>query len=341
MSLNEASKKAVLVTGGAGYIGSHAVKVLCDSGFTVTVVDNLSAGHLAAVDVRARFEEMDLGDLAGLCDVMERGRFDAVMHFAGSIEVGLSMKEPDLFFRNNVVCGQNLLEAMRRAGCGNIVFSSTAAVYGSPKQVPIPETARLFPTNYYGVTKMLFEELLKSYEVFYGINYIALRYFNAAGADSSGNLGEAHDPETHLIPLVLRAAAGGFAADSPAKTAPLKIFGTDYDTPDGTCIRDYIHVTDLVKAHVLALDYLLRNGKSDVFNLANGKGFSVREVISAAEKVTGKKIPYKDAARREGDPPVLIADCSKAKKVLGWEPVHSSLEEIIASAHKWHSSQNR
>jgi len=329
MSSNKAEKKAILVTGGAGYIGSHAVKELCDTGFAVTVLDNLSNGNRAAVDDRAEFVNMDLGDFEVLCDFMEKGRFDAVMHFAGSIEVGLSMKNPDLFFRNNVVCGQHLLEAMRRAGCGNMIFSSTAAVYGSPKSVPILETARVIPTNYYGVTKLLFEELLKSYDEFYGFKYIALRYFNAAGADSSGNLGESHDPETHLIPLVLRAASGGSA---------LKIFGSDYDTPDGTCIRDYIHVTDLVKAHVLALNYLFGKKESDVFNLANGKGFSVREVIFAAEKVVGKKILYEEAARREGDPPVLVADCSKAKSVLGWESTQSSLEQIISSAYKWHGA---
>lgn len=322
----------ILVTGGAGYIGSHAVKALCDHGYEVVVLDNLSKGHGQAIDERVSFVHMDLADKHELIEFMKEDSFDGVMHFAGSIEVGLSMERPDLFLQNNVMNGQNLLEAMRATGCNSIIFSSTAAVYGNPKTIPIPEDAHLEPTNYYGVTKLLFENLLQKYDEFYGFNYCALRYFNAAGADAAGNLGESHNPETHLIPRVLGAIVG---------TSELKIFGTDYDTKDGTCVRDYIHVIDLVAAHVLALEYLFKEKKSGVFNLGNGHGFTVKEVISAAEKVTGKKVPYEEGARREGDPAVLVADSSKAKRILGWNPAHAELEEIIASAWKWHSSHPR
>ncbi len=321
--------KKILVTGGAGYIGSHAVKALCDAGYDVVVLDNLSKGHGEALDTRAAFVHMDLQDLEDLRELFIEEKFDAVMHFAGSIEVGLSMMQPDLFLQNNVMNGQNLLEAMRGAGCKNIIFSSTAAVYGDPEEVPIPETVRLEPTNYYGVTKLLFEHLLQKYDEFYGLRHIALRYFNAAGADLSGAMGEDHDPETHLIPRVLGAVAG---------TMELKVFGTDYDTKDGTCIRDYIHVADLVDAHLLALQYLFDTQKSDVFNLGNGSGFSVKEVIQAAEKVTGQTVPYEEAERREGDPPKLVADSSKAKKILGWNPRRDNLEDILSSAWKWHSN---
>lgn len=321
--------KKILVTGGAGYIGSHAVKALCDHEYEVVVLDNLSKGHGEAVDVRASFAHMDLSDKEELAEFMKEESFDAVMHFAGSIEVGLSMQRPDLFLENNVMNGQNLLEAMRASGCKKIIFSSTAAVYGDPQDIPIPETAGLEPTNYYGVTKLMFEDMLKKYDEFYGFKYCALRYFNAAGADGSGDLGEAHDPETHLIPRVLGAVAG---------TMDLKVFGTDYDTKDGTCVRDFIHVTDLVDAHVLALEYLFEKEESQIFNLGNGNGFTVKEVIAAAEKVTGKKVPYEEAPRREGDPAVLVADSRKAKKFLGWDPKHAELEAIISSAWKWHTT---
>lgn len=318
----------ILVTGGAGYIGSHAVKALCDLGYEVTVLDNLSKGHPHAVDKRVSFVHMDLADSEELNHVMGERQFDAVMHFAGSIEVGLSMQKPALFLQNNVMNGQNLLEAMRAAGCKNIIFSSTAAVYGNPRTIPIPETAPLEPTNYYGVTKLLFENLLQKYDEFYGLRFVALRYFNAAGADASGDMGEDHADETHLIPRALKAVQGG---------PTLKVFGSDYDTPDGTCIRDYVHVTDLVEAHVLALEYLFKESESDVFNLGNGNGFSVQEVIQAVEKVTGQNALHEKAPRREGDPARLVADSSKAKKVLGWEPRHAGLEEIVASAWEWHS----
>jgi len=321
--------KKILVTGGAGYIGSHAVKALCDAGYDVVVLDNLSKGYKAAIDNRAKFVNSDLIDFDILVDFFKVESFDAVMHFAGSIEVGLSMKEPLAFFQNNVMNGQNLLEAMRGSGCNKIIFSSTAAVYGNPDIVPIKEDSKLDPTNYYGVTKLLFEDILRKYDEFYGFNYVVLRYFNAAGADVSGDIGEAHVPETHLIPRVFGAIAG---------TMELKIFGTDYDTKDGTCIRDYIHVTDLVDAHVLALNYLFNGGNSEVMNLGNGNGFSVKEIVESAEKVVGKKAPYEEVTRREGDPPMLVADSSKAREVLGWTPRFTNLDDILSSAWKWHES---
>jgi UDP-glucose 4-epimerase len=320
--------KSILVTGGAGYIGSHAVRVLVDSGYSVTVIDNLSKGHQAAVDNRAVFLKMDLADAEEIKKLFSGKSFDAVLHFAGSIEVGLSMKEPALFFKNNVVNGLNLLEAMRAGNCRKIIFSSTAAVYGNPKKNPIAEDAELNPTNFYGESKLMFEQVLQKYREFYGFEFVALRYFNAAGADASGKMGQDYQPDTHLIPRLLKTALGKYES--------LQVFGTDYETKDGTCVRDYIHVTDLVNAHLLALEYLLKGGKSDCFNLANGNGFTVREVIAAAEKITGKKIKVVESARRAGDPPMLIADSSKAKKILGWNP-RFSLDEIISSAWKWHS----
>lgn len=334
----------ILVTGGAGYIGSHTVRALTAARHAVTVLDNLSKGHAEAVPHGVRFLRADLENRAGLEQVFLAEDFDAVIHFAGSIEVGLSMKDPGLFMKNNVMNGVNLLEAMRAAGVKRIIFSSTAAVYGNPEIVPIKEDAKLAPTNFYGLSKLMFEDLLRAYARDYGFAFAALRYFNAAGADSSGEIGEDHDPETHLIPMILGSVMGD--------GGELKIFGTDYETPDGTCVRDYIHVTDLAEAHVKALDYIAgksddgRNGSGSgnsngsglcaVFNLGNGNGFSVREVIKAAEKVTGKKVEVKESARREGDPAVLVADSTLAKKVLGWTPKYSNLEEIVGSAWKWH-----
>ena len=320
--------KKVLVTGGAGYIGSHAVRALVQHGYQVTVVDNLSKGHRAAVDPKAEFLELDLGNVDDLKNLFKSNVFDAVMHFAGSIEVGLSMKEPGLFFRNNFMNGLQLLEAMRAAGVKLIIFSSTAAVYGNPKTVPIREDAALNPTNFYGQSKLMFEELLKKYDEFYGLKHVALRYFNAAGADSSGEIGQDYEPATHLITRVLKTALG--------KISDFKIFGTDYPTADGTCIRDYIHVSDLVDAHLLALEYLFKNGQSDVFNLGNGQGFSVKEVIDVAEKVTGKKLRIGEGPRREGDPALLVADAQKARQILGWKPQLFHLEDIIGTAWKWH-----
>ncbi len=323
--------KKILVTGGAGYIGSHAVKSLCDTGYDVTVLDNLSKGHKGAVDARAEFVEMDLVSGQEVLELLKGGGFDAVMHFAGSTEVGVSMKEPLFFIENNVTNGARLLDAMRESGVRNIIFSSTAAVYGNPQSIPIKESDKLDPTNVYGVTKLMFEDLLNKYDQFYGIKYVALRYFNAAGADESGEIGEDHEPETHLIPNVLKPLLGGDGRG-------LKLFGTDYDTKDGTCVRDYIHVTDLVDAHLKALEYLFEGQNSDVFNLGNGSGFTVKEVIEAAENVTGMKVDYKEAPRRAGDPPVLVADSSKAMSVLKWAPRYTKMEDIIASAWKWHQN---
>jgi len=320
----------ILVTGGAGYIGSHTVRALVKAGHYVTVVDNLSKGHKGAVDAGAVFIKLDLGDKDALVRVFDADDFDAVIHFAGSIEVGLSMKDPGLFMQNNVMNGVNLLEAMRVNGCRNIIFSSTAAVYGEPKVVPIKEDAALAPTNYYGFTKLTFERVLEKYREFFGFNYVALRYFNASGADLNGEIGQDYNPDTHLIPRVLKTALGKYPF--------LQIFGTDYDTPDGTCVRDYIHVIDLVDAHIRALDFVMPGGASEVFNLGNGNGFSVREVIAAAEKATGKKIPVKESERRAGDPAVLVADSTRARKVLGWKPMYSDLETIVGTAWKWHST---
>lgn len=324
--------KKILVTGGAGYIGSHAVKALCDNGFTVTVLDNLSKGHEGALDKRAEFILEDLKNFEFVNFLIGERRFDAVMHFAGSTEVGISMLKPRDFIINNVLNGANLLEAVRLNGSTTkIIFSSTAAVYGNPVGDLIRETDPKDPTNIYGMTKLMFEDLLRKYDSFFGVKFVALRYFNAAGADVSGVIGEDHEPETHLIPNVL-----GSVLDNDG--GGLKIFGTDYATKDGTCVRDYIHVTDLVDAHLKALDYLLKGGDSDVFNLGNGSGFSVMDVVEAARKVTGFPIPYTKAPRREGDPAVLVADSSKAGKVLKWKPVHASMESIINTAWKWHIS---
>ncbi len=321
--------KKILVTGGAGYIGSHAVKALCDAGYSVTVLDNLSKGHKGAVDARAEFVEMDLESFDKVMKLLVERGIDAVMHFAGSTEVGVSMKEPLSFIENNVLNGSRLLEAMRVAGVRNIIFSSTAAVYGNPQSIPIKESDTLDPTNVYGVSKLMFENLLKKYDQFYEIKYVALRYFNAAGADQSGEIGEDHEPETHLIPNVLKPLLGGGAGG-------LKLFGTDYDTKDGTCVRDYIHVTDLVDAHLKALEYLFEGRGSDVFNLGNGSGFTVKEVIGAAENVTGMEVKFEEAPRRAGDPPVLVADSSKAGRVLKWKPRYAKMEDIIESAWNWH-----
>lgn len=322
--------KNILVTGGAGYIGSHAVRALADKRYKVVVLDNLSKGYRQAVDKRAYFVRLDLSDKTGLENLFKTNSFDAVLHFAGSIEVGLSMEDPGLFFENNFLNGLNLLEAMRKNKVHNIIFSSTAAVYGNPAEIPIKEETITNPTNFYGQSKLFFEQLLGKYNEFYGFKYIALRYFNAAGADLSGEIGQAYQPDTHLISRMLKTALGLY--DN------LKIFGTDYQTSDGTCIRDYIHVTDLVEAHLLGLEYLFNKQESQIFNLGNGSGFSVREVIKAAEEVTGLKIKIEESGRREGDPPLLIADSAKAKKLLGWETKYSDLPTIIGSAWKWYQS---
>lgn len=324
----------ILVTGGAGYIGSHAVRALLRGGYDVTVVDNLKRGHLDFVHPDAHFFECDVGDAALMHDIFQQNvdggtPITAVIHFAGRIEAGLSSKEREDFYYNNVVCGERLLRVCEEFSVKYFIFSSTAAVYGEPEEVPIREDAILHPVNYYGTTKLEFEKRLEVEVTKEGrdFHYVALRYFNAAGASDSGEIGEAHPNETHLVPRVLRVAKG------TVKRA--EIYGVDYSTKDGTCVRDYIHVEDLVDAHVLALQYLFDGGKSDVFNLGNGNGFTVREVIDTTKQVTGVDFPIVEEPRREGDPVVLVADSSKAREVLKWSPKRTNLSEIVDSAWKW------
>jgi UDP-glucose 4-epimerase len=321
----------ILVTGGAGYIGSHMVKLLVQEGYAVTVLDNLSSGFRDAVASGACLIEADLADRRALVDTFASGRFDAVMHFASFIAVGESMVRPDRYYANNLVNSFNLLEALREAGCPPMVFSSTAAVYGTPTRVPIAEEHSLAPINPYGHAKRMFEQILADYDGAFGQRSVCLRYFNAAGADPEGELGERHEPETHLIPLVLQVAAG--------RRKAVTVFGQDYDTPDGTCIRDYIHVADLCAAHLLALKYLMSGGRSRAFNLGNGNGFSVQEVISTARRVTGLEIPIDYGQRREGDPPRLVADATRARTELGWRPRYSGLDMIIQHAWNWELNQ--
>lgn len=317
----------VLVTGGAGYIGSHTVKALLSAGHEVVVFDDLSTGHEESVRGVA-FIRGDVTRAEDLEQAFKAHEIDAVMHFAAKSLVGESMENPAKYYVNNVAGGATLLEAMRRAGVKAMIFSSTAAVYGEPETTPIPEDHPLAPTSVYGRTKLMFEQMLADYAQVYGLKYAALRYFNAAGADPSGEIGEDHDPETHLIPIVLQTALGQREA--------VTIFGTDYDTPDGTCIRDYIHVTDLADAHVLALEGLFAGSPSGVYNLGNGAGFSVRQVIETAEKVVGAPIPVKEGPRRPGDPAVLVAGSQRAKTELGWTPRYPDLEEIVRTAWQWH-----
>ncbi|MBI5806590.1 UDP-glucose 4-epimerase GalE [candidate division TA06 bacterium] len=321
----------VLITGGCGYIGSHANKLLSECGYDTLVVDNLVHGHREFAGW-GRFIQMDLADREGLSQLLKTEKFDAVMHFAGYIAVGESMSDPETYYKNNVSYTLNLLEAMLRAGTRQIVFSSSAAVYGNPVRDPLDEDHPLAPINPYGRTKLMIEQALSDYSGAYGLRYAALRYFNAAGAAPGAVIGENHTPETHLIPLALLAALG--------KIPEVKIFGTDYDTPDGTCLRDYVHVDDLALAHLLALEHLSGGGKSDCFNLGNGNGFSVKEVIGTARKVSGREIKAKAAPRREGDPPRLVASSVKARKTLGWKPKYTGLEEIVRTAWEWHSKNS-
>ena len=317
----------ILVTGGAGYIGSHACKALARAGFRPVAYDSLVNGHREAVKWGPLIEA-DLADTARLADTIRRFDVAAVMHFAAFAYVGESVAKPDLYFRNNVVNSLGLLEAMRERGLKRIVFSSTCATYGHPERMPIAESTHQRPINPYGETKLMVERMLHWYGAAHGFTYASLRYFNAAGADLAGEIGEDHHPETHLIPLVLEAALG--------RRAQIDIFGTDYPTPDGTAIRDYIHVEDLVEAHILALRHLLKGGLSQSLNLGTGAGHSVREVIAAAERVTGRRIARRETARRAGDPPVLVADARRAREVLGWAPRLSDLDTIIKTAWAWH-----
>lgn len=321
---------AILVLGGAGYIGSHTVKALCDEKEDVVVADNLITGHAEAIDKRARFYEGDLRDIVFLNRLFTSEKIAAVIHFAAYSLVGESVTNPLKYYDNNLCGTKVLLESMVKNGVDKIVFSSTAATYGEPERVPIMENDRTEPTNPYGETKLSMEKMFKWTDNAHGLRYVSLRYFNACGADESGTIGEDHDPESHLIPIILQVPNG--------KREFVSIFGTDYPTPDGTCIRDYIHVTDLAQAHILAVKYLITGGKSDIFNLGNGIGFSVRDVIETARRVTGHPIPAKETPRRAGDPAQLIASSSKAKKILGWKPEHDSLEEIISSAWNWHKN---
>lgn len=317
----------ILVTGGAGYIGSHAVRRLKKSGYNVRVLDNLEKGHRAFVEP-SELIVGDLSDTSCLQTVFREHRFDAVMHFAAYAYVGESTEHPSKYYNNNVVNTIRLMDAMRAAGVRYFIFSSTCATYGVPKEIPITEHHPQQPINPYGWTKFMIEKILADYDRAYHIKHVCLRYFNAAGADPDGGIGEDHNPETHLIPLVLDAALG--------RRESITVHGNDYPTPDGTCIRDYIHVNDLADAHVLSMMRLVQNGESDVFNLGNGKGFSVLEVIREAENVTGRTIPLRYGGRREGDPPVLVGSSDKAVRELGWKPQFADLTKIIETAWRWH-----
>lgn len=319
----------ILVTGGAGYIGSHTAKALARAGYEPVVLDNLSAGHRWAVKWGPLIEG-DLADSELVNRTIKDYRIEAVMHFAANLNVGESTTEPRKYFWNNVVNTLRLLDAMVDVGVRYIVFSSSAATYGDPQTIPIPEDHPTRPVNPYGETKLSMERALHWYGVAYGLRWVALRYFNAAGADLEGELGEEHDPETHLIPLVVLAAL--------ERRPYVEVFGTDYPTPDGTAIRDYIHIVDLAEAHVLALQYLLAGRESSAMNLGTGEGHSVREVIAAVGRLCQARVPTRDAPRRAGDPPVLVADARRAGKVLGWRPRYPHLDAIVQSAWNWHAA---
>ena len=320
----------LLVLGGAGYIGSHTAVELLESGHDVVIVDSLVTGYEAAVPEGAIFYQGDIRDYDFLNSLFKKEAIDAVIHFAAFSLVGESATDPLKYYENNLYGTKVLLKAMIDNGVNKIVFSSTAATYGEPENIPILEDDRTCPTNPYGETKLAMEKMMKWSANAYGLKYVSLRYFNACGAHKSAKIGEAHNPESHLIPLVLQVPNG--------KRESVSIYGTDYDTPDGTCIRDYIHVTDLAKAHILAVEYLMKGGESNVFNLGNGVGYSVREVIETARKVTGHPIPAVEIPRRAGDPARLVASGEKAKAILGWKPEITELEDIIRSAWAWHSS---
>ncbi len=324
--LNNSTGMSVLVTGGAGYIGSVAAEMLLDAGHAVVVYDNLVKGHRGAVDPRAHFVDGDLADAALLEETLRSHRVDAVMHFAAHSLVGESMENAVKYFTNNVSASVTLVEAMIRAGTRMLVFSSSAATYGMPRSSPIRETDPTAPINPYGESKLLFEKMLSWFDEAHGVRSVSLRYFNAAGA--SEKYGEVHDPETHIIPIVLQVALG--------QRPQVQIYGGDYDTPDGTAVRDYIHVIDLAQAHILALEWLAKGGESQIFNLGNGAGFSVKEVIEMARKVTGHEIPAQVGPRRAGDPPVLVASSEAIISRLGWKPKYAGLEEIIGTAWQWH-----
>lgn len=319
----------VLVTGGAGYIGSHIVRLLEKTKENVIVYDNLVTGHQAAVK-NSTFVKGDIFDSELLTATIKKYDITSVIHFAAYSLVGVSMAKPQEYYHNNVVGTLNLLDVMLANGINQLVFSSTAAVYGEPENSPITEDMPQLPTNVYGRTKLIMENVMADYSRSYGLKYIALRYFNACGADDAGDIGEDHSPETHLIPLVLKACMG--------KTPGLKIFGDDYPTHDGTCVRDYIHVNDLAQAHLLGLKALANGHESAVYNLGNGNGFSVKEIIEAAEAVTGLTAPKEVAPRRAGDPAALVASSAKIHQDLGWRPEYTDINKIIATAWRWHQN---
>lgn len=321
---------SVLVLGGAGYIGSHTALELIRAGEEVVIADNLATGHIEAVPEGAKFYQGDLHDKSFLDSIFENEDIDAAIHFAAYSLVGESVTNPLKYYDNNLCGTKVLLDSMVEHNIDKIVFSSTAATYGEPENIPILETDRTKPTNPYGETKLAMEKMFYWTSKAHDLRYVSLRYFNACGADKSGSIGEAHTPESHLIPLILQVPNG--------KRESVSIYGTDYDTPDGTCIRDYIHVTDLAQAHILAVKYLRNGNESNIFNLGNGVGYSVREVIETARKVTGHPIPAIETSKRAGDPARLVASSEKARTILGWHPEHDSLEEIIADAWNWHKN---
>jgi UDP-arabinose 4-epimerase len=320
----------VLVTGGAGYIGSHTARLLAEEGLSPVVLDDLSRGHREA----ARFGplvEGDIGDRALVARVVRENAIDAVVHFAAFAYVGESVHDPRLYWTNNTLKTLALVDTLLECGVKNFVFSSTCATYGNPQRLPLREDHPQAPVNPYGASKLAVEMILRSYGPAYGLRWMALRYFNAAGAHPDGTMGEKHDPETHLVPLAVEAALG--------RGKPLSIFGSDYETPDGTAVRDYIHVLDLADAHVRALRHLASGGESGALNLGTGRGNSVREIVETVERVTGKKVPHSIGPRREGDPPALVADPARAKEVLGWEPRYVDIAQTIETAARWHSRQ--
>ena len=321
------AKPLVLITGGAGYIGSHANKLLAARGYPTLVLDNLVYGHREFVR-QGDFLLADLVDSEALDLIFKRYPIQAVMHFAAFAYVGESVSDPEKYYLNNVGCTLNLLRAMRKASVETFIFSSTCATYGVPQEVPIPESHPQAPINPYGATKLMIERILQDYAQAYGLKYASLRYFNAAGADPDGEIGEDHDPETHLIPLVMYAALG--------RRPSISVFGNDYPTADGSCVRDYIHVTDLADAHVLALEYLLNGGESVALNLGNGGGYSVLEVVEEARRVTGREIVAETSPRRPGDPPALVGSADRARSLLGWNPQYADLPTILETAWNWH-----
>ncbi len=321
---------AILICGGAGYIGSHINKELNKAGYETVVFDNLIYGHKEAVKW-GHFVKGDLSDIEDLERVFTDFDIEAVFHFAAFAYVGESVLEPEKYYYNNVVNTLNLLKVMMKHGCNRIIFSSTCATYGEPERIPITEDMPQHPINPYGATKLMMERIFKDYHKAYGMEFVVLRYFNAAGCDPDGEIGESHDPETHIIPLVLDAAGG--------QRPDIKVFGTDYDTPDGSCIRDYIHVTDLASAHLLALHHLEEGKDSDFFNLGNTKGTSVIEVIESVKRITGKDFKVIHADRRPGDPAVLVGSSEKAQRVLGWKPEYGDIDTIVRHAWKWHEKR--